>query len=170
MSPKTSTATELEIIGSTEYIEIAGRKNIPAKIDTGADTSSVWASDIEMSQGGTLAFSLFGPGSSLYTGERIKTTEYKARMVRSSHGDSQVRYRVKLPIRLGDKSFETSFTLANRSRNIFPILIGRHTLEGNFLVDVAISKVKRQSSPKSTHLNRELKENPRKFHQKYINK
>ena len=29
------------IIGSTEYVEIAGIKNIPAKIDTGADSSAI---------------------------------------------------------------------------------------------------------------------------------
>ena len=40
------------IIGSTEYVEIAGIKNIPAKIDTGADSSAIWASDINMEQDG----------------------------------------------------------------------------------------------------------------------
>ena len=38
--------TDLGIIGSTEYVEIAGIKKVPAKVDTGADSSAVWASNI----------------------------------------------------------------------------------------------------------------------------
>ena len=134
--------SKLPIIGSTEYVEVAGIKNIPAKIDTGADTSSIWASDIDM--------------------------DYKAKIVRSSHGDTQVRYRVKLILKIGGESFETTFTLANRSRNNFPILIGRHSLEGRFLVDVSKSKIEHRHNPKTPRLNRELEEDPYRFHQKYV--
>ncbi len=162
-------AQKLEIIGVTEYVDIAGVKNVPAKIDTGADTSSVWASDINMKKDGTLEFSLFGPKSPYYTGEKLQATDYRAKVVRSSHGDTQVRYRVKLPVVIGDKSFETTFTLANRSRNRFPILIGRHTLEGIFLVNVAKSSIQYSKGAKSVRLDAELKSNPYAFHQKYIN-
>lgn len=159
---------KLPIIGSTEYVEISEIKNVPAKIDTGADTSSVWASNIEMQEDGTLVFCLFNKKSDFYTGERLTTTDYKARVVRSSHGDEQIRYRVKLPLRIGGELLETTFTLANRSRNNFPILIGRHTLEGRFLVDVSINNVSHKRNPETKQLNEELKENPYKFHQKYI--
>ena len=161
---------ELEIIGVTEYISIASYKDIPAKIDTGADTSSVWASNIDMKEDGTLVFSLFGEKSPFYTGEKIESTEYVAKSVRSSHGDKQIRYRVKLPVTINNKTFITTFTLANRSRNHFPVLIGRHTLEGNFIVDVSKTSIKRQKTPHSTLLNQELKDNPYKFHHKYIEK
>lgn len=161
---------DLKIIGSTEYIEVAGIKKILSKIDTGADTSSIWASNINMKKDGTLEFSLFGPNSPYYTGERLQFTEYKARIVRSSHGDTQVRYRVRLPIKLGNELFETTFTLANRSRNNFPVLIGRHTIDGRFLVDVSRTVVERKKNPNTPRLNRELKENPYEFHQKYVKK
>ena len=160
--------SKLPIIGSTEYVEVAGVKNIPAKIDTGADTSSIWASDIDMDKDGTLVFSLFNKESPFYTGERLKSTDYKAKIVRSSHGDTQVRYRVKLVLKIGGESFETTFTLANRSRNNFPILVGRHSLEGRFLVDVSKSKIEHRNNPKTPRLNRELEEDPYKFHQKYV--
>ena len=147
------------IIGSTEYVEIAGIKNIPAKIDTGADSSAIWASDINMEEDGTLVFSLFGRKSPLFTGERLKTTDYRVKSIRSSHGDTQIRYRVKLPLKLGGKSFETVFTLANRSRHNFPVLIGRRTIKGEFLVDTSKTSVKQESSPTTTiRLNQELKE------------
>ena len=137
-----STEQEYVVIGSTEYVEIAGIKDIPAKIDTGADTSSIWASQIDMDKDGILSFVLFDKKSPLYTGEKIKS--------------------------LGDKTFTTSFTLANRSRNNFPVLVGRHTLKHDFLVDVSINNVKRASNPKTPKLNQELQEDPFKFHRKYL--
>ena len=160
---------EKTVIGSTELIEVNGIKNIPAKIDTGADTSAIWASDIDMKKDGTLVFSFFGPKSPLYTGERFESTDYRAKIVRSSHGDTQVRYRVKLPVKLAGKSFETTFTLANRSRNSFPVLIGRHTIEVGFLVDASISKIERQKNLHSMRLNQELQKDPYAFHHKYLN-
>ena len=50
---------QLKVIGSTEFIDVAGIKNVPAKIDTGADSSAIWASNIEMQKNGILKFSLF---------------------------------------------------------------------------------------------------------------
>ena len=161
---------QMPIVGSTELVEVANVKNIPAKIDTGADTSSIWASNIDMKKDGTLTFSLFDTKSPFYIGETIESKDYKAKIVRSSHGDVQVRYRVRLQLKLGGESFETTFTLANRSRNNFPILIGRHTLEGKFLVDVSILKVKRLQNPDTPHLNQELEEDPYRFHQKYVSR
>ena len=160
----------LSVIGSTEYVEVAGIQDIPAKIDTGADTSSVWASNIDMRKDGTLTFSLFGPKSPLYTGDTISTNSYTARVVRSSHGDEQIRYRVELPVTIKGQSLTTTFTLANRSRNNFPVLIGRRTLEGLFLVDVSKSSVERVQNAHSIRLSKELRENPYEFHQKYLQK
>lgn len=162
--------TTLKIIGSTAYVEIFDVKYIPAKIDTGADTSAIWASDINMEKDGTLTFSLFGEKSPFYTGKKIRTSDYFAKVVRSSHGDTQIRYRVKIPIAINGESFTTTFTLANRSRNHFPILIGRHTLENRFLVDVSKICVEHSSNRNSIRLNKELQEDPYAFHQKYFKK
>lgn len=160
----------MDIIGSTELIEVNGIKDIPAKIDTGADSSSIWASNIDMEPDGTLVFSLFGQGSPFYTGEFIKTTDYLVKKVRSSHGDEQIRYRVKLPFSANGKSFTTTFTLADRSRNNFPVLIGRRTLDGNFLVDVSRRTVVHNPNPHTKSLNQELREDPYAFHRKYFKK
>lgn len=158
----------MEIIGSTELVEVAGIKNIPAKTDTGADSSAIWASNIDMLEDGTLVFSLFDEKSPFYTGDRLKTTDYKVKNIRSSNGNEQIRYCVMLPIKLNNKTFTTAFTLANRSKNHFPVLIGRRTLEGSFLVDVRKMSVPRKVPHGSTRLNRELQEDPYEFHQKYV--
>ena len=162
------TISDYEVIGSTEYVNVAGNKQIPAKIDTGADSSAIWASNIKMDENGVLTFTLFNEKSPFYTGKTIETTEYQVKSVRSSHGDKQIRYHVQLSLTLGKQTFKTTFSLANRSRNNFPILIGRRTLSGRYLVDVSKSTVKRPK-PKHTHqLNDEMKENPYKFYQKYM--
>lgn len=157
------------IIGSTEYVEVAGIKNIPAKIDTGADSSAIWASNININEDGLLEFTLFNQTSPFYNGKLFKTREYVARSVRSSHGDTEIRYRVKLKLKIAKKTFFTNFTLANRSRNKFPVLIGRRTLhKKGFVVDVSQSSVERHKLKTSAKLNEELQQDPHKFHQKYI--
>lgn len=170
MTSTKSPNLSLEIIGSTEYIMVSDIKKVPAKVDTGADTSAIWASHITVAEDGILSFTLFGEKSPLYTGEVIKTTDYFVKSVRSSHGDTQIRYRVKLPVVIGGESFITTFTLANRSRNNFPVLIGRHTIENRFLVDVSKTVVERPKARYTAKLNQELKANPFKFHQKYLKK
>lgn len=165
---ETKQKTDQAVIGRTEYVEIAGIKDIPAKIDTGADSSSIWVSNIDMQKDGTLSFTLFGEKSPLFTGKTIKTKEYLAKVIRSAHGDEQIRYRVSLPLKLCGKTFDTCFTLSNRTNHNYPVLIGRRTIEGRFIVDVSKSSAKHQKSPRSIRLNKELKTDPYSFHQKYF--
>ncbi|MBQ3261446.1 ATP-dependent zinc protease [Candidatus Saccharibacteria bacterium] len=160
---------DLEIIGSTEYVEVAGIKNIPAKIDTGADSSSIWASHLDMSKDGVLSFRLFDESSSFYTGETLsrQPDEYKVKIVRSGHGDERIRYRTELLLTVNGHTIHAMFTLADRSRNNFPVLIGRRTLKNKFIVDVSRMSVPKQSNPRTPKLNAELKKNPYEFHHKY---
>lgn len=159
------------IIGSIESVDVADTKDIPAKIDTGADSSAIWASHIDMKKDGTLSFSLFDEGSPFYTGKFYETKKYSTREVSSSTGEKQIRYCVELLLRLKNRTFRTNFTLSDRSKNTFPILIGRHTLSKRFLVDVSKESIKRpkMKRPKN-NLKEELKANPYKFHHKYIKK
>jgi hypothetical protein len=81
-----------------------------------------------------LSFCLFAPGSEFYTGERIVAEDYKAMLVRNSTGQAKVRYRVHLSVKIGKKNIKAGFTLADRSKNNFPVLIGRRLLKDRFLV------------------------------------
>lgn len=159
---------KLEIIGNSALITLNGIKKVPAKIDTGAESSSVWASDITMDAEKRLSFCLFAPGSEFYTGERIETNDYKAMLVRNSTGQEKVRYRVRLPVRIGKRRINAGFTLADRSKNNFPILIGRRLLKNRFLVDVSQLEVPYPPRTQDMELNDELAENPQEFHQKYM--
>ncbi|MEK7095799.1 MAG: RimK/LysX family protein [Patescibacteria group bacterium] len=114
-----------------------GITDVLAKVDTGADSSSVWASNIK-ERAGKLSFTLFAQGSPYYTGGVITTRHYHIRSIKNSFGQAEFRYKVSLQVTLENRTVNVSFTLANRSDNRFPVLIGRRTLHGRFLIDVSI--------------------------------
>ena len=168
---KTDKDQKLETIGSTEYVEVSGIKNIPAKIDTGADSSSIWASHIRVTKEGILKFRLFDEGSPFYTGRAFKRTDFKVAVVRNASGHEQIRYRTHLKITINGRKIKALFFLADRSNNNFPILIGRRTISGKFIVDVSKKHTPMPpKNPKTKIIQRRLKEDPHKFHLKYIKK
>ncbi len=158
-----------DILGSSEYIEIAGIKNIPAKIDTGADSSSIWASHISVDQDGVLHFRLFGKNSPFYTGEELKRKDYRVAIVRSASGHEQIRYRTHFSTIIKGRKIKVLYNLSDRSKNNFPVLVGRRTITNKFLVDV--SKNNTGIKPKRAHtkkIQQYLKEDPYRFHKNYV--
>lgn len=157
---------EKVIIGRTEHIVIPSEsaRKIRVKIDTGADRSSIWASNIAMSSDGELSFTLFAPESKFYSGTVYRTKNFEASRVRSAHGDLQVRFRTHLTIILGGKKIRGTFTLADRSKNKYPALIGCKILNKKFLVDVSKGFIREN---RSDDLTQELKRDPKAFFEKY---
>lgn len=158
------------VIGRTAVVDIVAEniRNVPVKIDTGADTSAIWASELDVSADGSLSFCLFEKGSPFYTGTRHTTSSYSISSVRSSHGTVQVRYRVQLVVRLGGIRVRGTFTLADRSKNNYPILIGCKLLNGKFIVDVSKGRPI-TSAEQSNALTDEMLKDPRAFFDKYYN-
>ncbi len=138
---------KLSVIGSATKVSFPeyGIDNVPAKIDTGADSSSMWASKIQQ-KGDVLSFVLFDQQSPFYKGEAITTKSFSTQMVRNSFGHTEIRYKVSLKIRVQGKLIRARFTLANRAGNRYPILIGRRTLSNHFVVDVSRSQRKSGSN------------------------
>lgn len=157
---------EKVIIGRTAHIVIPSEsaRKIRVKIDTGADRSSIWASNIAMSSDGELSFTLFAPESKFYSGTVYRTKNFEASRVRSAHGDLQVRFRTHLTIILGGKKIRGTFTLADRSKNKYPALIGCKILNKKFLVDVSKGFIREN---RSDDLTQELKRDPKAFFEKY---
>jgi hypothetical protein len=78
---------KLEVIGRNLMVDINGHvKDVPAKVDTGADSSAIWVSNVTVDKEGILRFTLFGEGSKYYTGEVIKRRAFRVAIVRSSTG------------------------------------------------------------------------------------
>ncbi len=162
---------EKSIIGSTEFVNFGERaQKIPAKIDTGADSSAVWASNIHIDKDGVLKFSLFGEGSPYYDGKIFKRTDYSVARVRSSSGHEQIRYRTHFWVKISGRKIKMLMNLSDRSKNEFPVLIGRRSISGKFLVDVSRKNVRRKKLSVTASLNEEIKLNPYEFYKKYHQK
>lgn len=160
--------TQLQTLGSNTTIDFVGyAMGVPAKVDTGADSSSVWASDISVDKDGYLHFKLFGPASDSYSGEEVVRKNFTVARVRSSNGHSEPRYRTHFSIRIGSKRIRALFNLSNRSQNQFPVLIGRRTLSGKFIVDVSQKEHLIKKPLTSRELREELARDPYEFHQKH---
>ena len=155
-----------DTIGVTEKIDILGRKNVPAKIDTGADSSAIWASHIRVGRDGILRFRLFDEGSPYYTGKVIKRQDFKVVRITSSNGQSEIRYRTHFRTNINSRNIRILFNLADRSKNGFPVLIGRRSIKGKFLVDVSRGKV--QLAKRKVSWSIKMQDNPYEFHKKYV--
>ena len=84
--------------------------------------------------------------------------------MRSAHGGLQVRFRIHLTIILGGKKIRGTFTLADRSKNKYPALIGCKILNKKFLVDVSKGLIREN---RTDELTQELKCDPKAFFEKY---
>jgi len=125
-------------IGWCELVDLPdfGLKDLHAKIDTGAATSSVHAVDIvpfEKNGEDWLRFKI--PVGKSDRGNVGEAKLYGKRNIRSSNGIMQVRYVIETPMKLGPLRWMGHMTLADRQSMIFPVLIGRRALKRGFLVN-----------------------------------
>jgi len=125
------------IIGRSELLGfVDGGVSVPAKTDTGAYRSAVHASNIAVGEDNILRFDLLGGHPVCGNmSRRIEAEEYTKVWVANSSGYREERYEVRLKVKLGPKVFHARFTLADRSKKIYPILLGRKLLNHRFLVD-----------------------------------
>ncbi len=128
----------MRIIGEVEPVTIVkAGLTLPARIDTGATTSSLDARDIQrFERDGKkwVRFILLDRRS----GKKVKVEGRLTRTVEiTRHGtDPQYRPVVKLKAILGQAELYREFSLTDRSAFTYPVLIGRNFLQGEFIVDV----------------------------------
>lgn len=130
---------KLTIIGRAEIISFPEMdvRDVAARIDTGAKTSSIWVSYLSENDG-VITVVFFGPESRFYTGRKVQFDTFRIAKVASSNGHAEERYKIKLLVEIGGRNIIASFTLADRSMQVYPVLIGRNVLAGKFLVNVKI--------------------------------
>lgn len=130
----------LAIIGRAEKVSLPQLSiyKVPAKIDTGADACSIWAHKVD-DDGDELSVVFFGPGSLHYDGQvhTFSSDQYTITRISNSFGHREIRYKLKLKIRINGKLINGTFTLADRSSKLYPILLGRSLLRRKFIVDVS---------------------------------
>jgi glutathione synthase/RimK-type ligase-like ATP-grasp enzyme len=144
-----SSSKLVKTVGSKEFVDFPELylQKIPAKVDTGADSSTIWTSRIKKTTDDQLAFVLFGPGSKFFTGSLIKTKLFKQTLVKNSSGSKELRYKVKLLLVINGRKIRTWFTLADREGMQYPVLLGRRLLKNKFLVDVSKVSIRGKGKP-----------------------
>ncbi len=112
------TRPALPIVGWRELVHLPelGLHNLPAKIDTGARTSSLHATVLDEYERDGEQFVRFA-------------VDFPQQHVR------QVCEAVHIPLKIGDVEFRAEISLANRADMRFPMLIGRSSLRRRFVVD-----------------------------------
>jgi hypothetical protein len=156
--------SEKKLIGRAEQISFPelGFLKVPTRIDTGARTSSVWASSVE-EYGDKLKVTFFGSGTPYHDGVVHTFTAFDQTVVASSNGQTQTRYKVRLLVTLRGKRIRAWFTLADRSTQVYPVLIGRNVLAGKFVVDVKKGRILKDAEEQRTEaLKSKLKKQPGK--------
>lgn len=136
-----SRCTDLTIIGQLEVLHLQppGRRLV-ARIDTGANTSSLDARDIEMFESDGEDYVRFRlPDSILAEGQKQQYERPVSRFVRIIQAGKKDERRavIELKIQLGGVERMAEFTLTNREHLTYRALVGRNILRDFFAVDVA---------------------------------
>ncbi len=142
------------LLGRYEWIHLPDQSLvIPARVDSGANTSSLHAVNlVEFERDGS-TWVRFETHYQPEEGATPQKTLIEAPLLRRVRilqaSGSESRPVISLPIRLGSLSQETEFTLTDRGDMRFPALLGRR-----FMMDVALIDVSRefvQGRPEAIH-------------------
>ena len=132
--------SEKMIVGRRENVWLEDiQLSLPARIDTGAETASLDARNIELfERDGSrwVRFEILQPD----TGEPIvleKKLERRARIVQAVSDEAERRPVIRLGVVIGDVRQYAEFTLSDRSHLDYQILIGRNVLNDVMVVDVS---------------------------------
>ena len=111
---------------------------IKARVDSGAKTSSIHAFNIEAFSKNEAHWVRFELHPVQSNDDRLIKCECQVideRAVKSSSGQSEIRYVISTPIKLNDELWDIQLTLADRDSMGFRFLLGREAMNGRLLID-----------------------------------
>lgn len=133
-----------KILGRTTLLSFPqiGLENITAKVDTGAFRSVVHCHDIKLIEKNdqrVLSVHFLDPNHPLYNDKELIFAEFSTTALTSIFGHTQRKFVVKLKFKINGSSpiYVGEFSLVNRKKMRYPVLLGRSVIAGNFLVDVS---------------------------------
>ena len=137
---KKRTKKPLALLGWREWISLPdlGIDKISAKIDTGANTSSLYATHIKVIEINDEEFAKFRVTYGKPGHRKFSTTQAPLvgfRKVRSSSGETEERPVIKTSICIMDQCWKSEITLTSRQSMQYPMLLGRACLRKRFIVD-----------------------------------
>ena len=126
-----------KIIGRTDIADFPLLKlyDIDVKIDTGAYTSSIHCKNVKV-EDNYLKCQFLDENHPNYNDREFIFDEYDVKVVKSSNGIAEPRYRIKTKIRMFEKTYDIYLTLSDREEMRFPVLLGRTFLSRRFIVDI----------------------------------
>ncbi|WP_423840521.1 ATP-dependent zinc protease [Vibrio mytili] len=138
------------VLGSEEWVYIPDiDQTFKARVDTGATTSSISATDIvpfERDGKDWVQFKIDFDGK---TSKEFKVPVARwAKVKQSSSDDVDKRPVVLAYIQVGDYKEKTEFTLAERGHMTFPVLLGRSFFRDIAVVDVSKKYIQNKPSKK----------------------
>jgi hypothetical protein len=93
---------------------------------------------------------LYSSVKAFHTGKAVQFDHHDVTVVSTSTGETQQRYKIRLLVRIKGKKVRAWFTLADRSTQVYPVLIGRNVLLGKFIVDVKRGRALKDEEQKRT--------------------
>lgn len=143
--PAPMTLGDKLVLGQSEWLWIeAVNRVFPARVDTGATTSSLTAQDIvtlERDGQKWARFTIVPEEGSDNSYEVEAPIARIANIRQSSTNEVDKRPVVRLTIKIGNMTDTAEFTLTDRSHMSYPILLGREFLKDIAVVDVAKKNV-----------------------------
>jgi hypothetical protein len=130
----------IEIIGATDIVDLPelGWFDIPVRVDSGAATSSIHCSRVRLIKSGeTKQLQFYLDTRKGAPQQSFVVTDFKETLVRNSSGKEEKRYVIKTRITIFGRKIRTEFSLADRRKMRYPILLGRKLLKGRFIIDVS---------------------------------
>ncbi len=140
------------IFGWEEWVELPGLglPAVRAKIDTGARSSSIHAFMIEPYGRNSKPRVRFGvhpvperPDIVVFCSAEL----VDQREITSSNGETELRYIVRTPLRVGGQEWPIEISLTNRESMQYRMLVGRTALRDNIIVDPNLSCAQGELSP-----------------------
>ena len=140
------------IVGSEEWCALPslGIPAMKARVDSGAKTSSLHAFNIQAFKRGEeqwIRFELHPIQGNRKAAVRCEALVFDRRYIKSSNGEREQRYVIKVPLTVGGSSWDIELTLTNRDTMGYRMLLGREAMSGRMLVDPAASFCLGELSP-----------------------
>ena len=138
-SLKTAGRLNLPIVGGVESVVVdPSNFKYEARIDTGAESSSIHAENIQLIERDSKRYVRFSMVN-LETNELLELERRLRRkvLIKQQHGEWERRYVVKLWLTLGGIKELVDVSLSNRAEFSYSVLVGRNLLTDTAIVDVS---------------------------------
>lgn len=125
-------------VGRRETVDFPdlGLFGLTAKIDTGANTTALHCHHVRI-ENDVLYFRLLDETHPEYQDREHRFEKFEQKTIKSSFGESELRYIIRTKIRIGSRTIRGIVSLTDRANMKYPVLIGRRLLKNRFLVDVS---------------------------------